>query len=258
MPQERGYRVWDTIWRRRPWDTSTWSQDSPPGGHRDHQAVIGKCTSTPPVDSSNPSPRTLPFSFCLSVFCCLLAANVALDQVPQSRALFCHLLFFLLLIIATHSAVPRYQCFYFSSFYSIFSADYWSIAVGGFMLLWRKSAQKNNTQCVQSSAAQPVLSRAISASLYTRALHKSGPAVGPRWSGRPRKTGFYDSAGSLGRNSIGNQFDIHKSQLLRRGCSAKKRASHQINSKNAQDSGYHTFLKSTHSHIQTRNSHIFL
>ena len=91
VPQERGYRVWDTIWRRRPWDTSTWSQDSPPGGHRDHRVVIGKCKSTPLVDSSDPSPRKLPFSFCLSDFCCLLAANVALDQVPQSRVLFCHL-----------------------------------------------------------------------------------------------------------------------------------------------------------------------
>ena len=44
------------------------------------------------------------------------------------------------------------------------------------MLLWRESGQKNNTLCVTASADQPVLSRAISASLYTRALHKSGPA----------------------------------------------------------------------------------
>ena len=44
------------------------------------------------------------------------------------------------------------------------------------MLLWRESAQKNNTLCVKASADCPVLSRAISASLYTRALHKSGPA----------------------------------------------------------------------------------
>ena len=124
------------------------------------------------------------------------------------------------------------------------------------MLLWRDSAEKNNTLCVEASADCPVLSRAISASLYTRALHKSGPAevsfVGPR----PRKTGFYDSAGSLGRNSIGNQFDIHKSQLLRRGCSVKKKASHPINSKNAQDSGKQTFLKEYPSTY--RNSHMFL
>ena len=44
------------------------------------------------------------------------------------------------------------------------------------MLLWRESAEKNDTLCVEASADKPVLSRAISASLYTRALHKSGPA----------------------------------------------------------------------------------
>ena len=220
VPQERGCRVWDTIWRRRPWDTSTWSQDSPPGGHRDHRVVIGKCTSTLLVGSSDPSPRTLPFSFCLSVYCCLLAANVALVQVSEE--------FFLVIspLILSSFDNCNMNCsvqvsVLFSSFcYSIFSADYWSIAVGGFMLLWCESKEGH---CVLKPPRTSRYCLGQSRPLSTHGLSINPARPRSRWSWTSSSENRFLRFHRLGRNSIGNQFDIHKSQLLRRGCSARKR-----------------------------------
>ena len=70
-PQARGYRAWGTIGRRRSWGSAAWSPGSPPDPP-DPLVESGRCRSTPPADSSYPSPSTHPFhasdSFVLSMF----------------------------------------------------------------------------------------------------------------------------------------------------------------------------------------------
>ena len=114
------------------------------------------------------------------------------------------------------------------------------------MLLWCESKEGH---CVlkppRTSRYCPGQSRPLS----THGLSINPARPRSRWTWTTSENRFLRFHRLLGRNSIGNQFDIHKSQLLRRGCSARKRASHQINSKNAQDSVKHTFSKSIHSHI---------